>query len=53
MNEALREIEENLELLGINGDDSLGKEATNWWKAHDAKTVQTIASKKWNKKNTE
>lgn len=48
MAEALRDIEENLELLNINGDDIMGPTGEAWWKNHDAKTIEAIVNK-WKK----
>lgn len=48
MAEALRDIEENLELLNINGDDIMGATGEAWWKNHDAKTIEAIVNK-WKK----
>lgn len=50
MAEALRDIEENLELLNITGDDIMGPTGEAWWKSHDSQTIQSIL-KKWNKNN--
>jgi len=46
MAEALRDIEENLELLQINGDEIMSDMTEAWWKNHDAKTVKAI-NEKW------
>lgn len=48
MAEALRDIEENLELLNINGDDVMGESGELWWKHHDAQTIESIVNK-WKK----
>ncbi len=48
MAEALRDIEENLELLNITGDDKLSADAQAWWKNHDSKTIEAIVNK-WKK----